>query len=101
MSEKSVNESTSNQVLIPSGFVQIDLEESALLGGAMTDKIQLREPRSGDLRGLKVMDLLNLDVQSHITLLPRLNPKIKKAELEDLSLGALLSLQTQVVGFFG
>lgn len=96
-----VDPEVTKQVLIPAGFVQIDFDEDVFLGGENTNKIQIREPRSGDLRGLKVMDLLNLDVLSIITLVPRLNPRIKKAELEDLALSSMLTLQKQVVDFFG
>lgn len=61
----------------------------------------LREPGSGDLRGLKLTDVMQMDVTAMTRLLPRLtNPALAPSEIEALGPADFMSLCTGVVGFF-
>ena len=63
--------------------------------------VTLREPASGDLRGLKLTDIMQMDVTAMTRLLPRLtNPALAPSEIEDLGPADFMSLCTGVVGFF-
>ena len=61
--------------------------------------ITLRAPTAGDLRGIKLLDVLQLEAGAHAALLPRLGGP---SELEFWLLGPadLMALMTAVVGFF-
>jgi hypothetical protein len=63
--------------------------------------LTLREPNGGDLRGLKLTDVLQMDVTAMTKLLPRVtNPALAPDEVGQLSPADLLSLAGAVVSFF-
>ncbi|GLS13616.1 phage tail assembly protein [Hydrogenophaga electricum] len=63
--------------------------------------LTLRRPGSGELRGLKLMDLLNMDTVSLSVLLPRIStPTLTKADVEALDPADLLNLGIEVTNFF-
>lgn len=63
--------------------------------------IQLRRPASGELRGLNLADVLQLEVNSLVTLLPRITlPSLTKQEVEALDPSDLLQLGGGVSRFF-
>jgi hypothetical protein len=65
------------------------------------DEIQLRRPASGELRGLNLADVLQLEVDSLVTLLPRITlPSLTKQEVEALDPADLLQLGGGVSRFF-
>lgn len=64
-------------------------------------KVTLRKPNSGALRGLKVSALLDLDILSIQTLLPRISdPLLTKAEVEQLDPADITQLGTEIASFF-
>ncbi|GMM59851.1 phage tail assembly protein [Novosphingobium pituita] len=70
-------------------------------GGVDIDQITLRKPNAGELRGLKVPDLINGDVNTIITLLPRISsPVVSVHEAEKLDVEDLAEIAGAVVGFF-
>lgn len=67
---------------------------------AITD-IRLRKPMSGELRGLSLTDVLQLDVSALHKLLPRISdPTLTEQEVSQLDPADLVQLGTEVVGFF-
>lgn len=63
--------------------------------------IDLRRPATGELRGLKLADLLQMDVNQVSTLLPRITePALTEAEIATLDPADLASMALEVVGFF-
>lgn len=63
--------------------------------------VSLREPASGDLRGLKLTDVLQMDVAAMTRLIPRLTtPALAPSEVEALGPADFMSLCAGVVGFF-
>jgi len=63
--------------------------------------IQLRRPTSGELRGLNLTDVLQLEVGSLVTLLPRITqPSLTKQEVELLDPSDLLQLGGGISRFF-
>lgn len=83
----------------------VELEEPIVRGegeGAVTiDKLQIRRPQSGSLRGLNLHDVLKLDVDSMHDLLPRITePKITRAEAMNLDPADLVSVSAEVADFF-
>lgn len=69
-------------------------------GGDITE-ITLKKPKAGALRGLQVENLYSTDVNSLITLLPRITePALIAAEIEDLESEDFIELAGAVKGFF-
>lgn len=67
--------------------------------GAITE-LTLRKPATGELRGLKLMDLLQMDVNALSILLPRIaQPTITKADIDALDPVDATALGLEVIGF--
>lgn len=63
--------------------------------------VSLRKPTAGELRGAKLTDLLQMDVNALIKVLPRVTePALLDMEVAGLDPADLLSLGGQLVGFF-
>ncbi len=64
-------------------------------------EITLREPSAGELRGLKVFDLMQADIDAVMKLLPRIAaPTLIAAEVERLHPADLAALAGEIIGFF-
>ncbi|NMX78217.1 phage tail assembly protein [Pseudomonas sp. WS 5503] len=64
------------------------------------ESITLRKPNSGELRGVSLSDLLNLDVASLIKVIPRIsNPGITAVEAAGLDPADLVAIGSKVIGF--
>lgn len=63
--------------------------------------LTLRKPKAGALRGLKIEELYQTDVNSLLVLLPRITePTLIPAEIEDMESEDLIELAGAVKGFF-
>ncbi|MBX7277958.1 phage tail assembly protein [Pseudomonas sp. ERGC3:05] len=64
------------------------------------NSITLRKPSSGELRGVSLSDLLNLDVASLIKVIPRISsPGITAVEAAGLDPADLVAIGSKVIGF--
>lgn len=62
--------------------------------------IELRKPGSGELRGLKLSELLEMDVTALHKVLPRIStPTLTEAEVSAMDPADLLSCASKVAGF--
>ncbi|MEM1077464.1 MAG: phage tail assembly protein [Pseudomonadota bacterium] len=62
--------------------------------------VMVNKPSAGQLRGLKLVDVLQMDVNAMITLLPRItSPALLPDEVANLDPADLTSLSTEVVVF--
>lgn len=63
--------------------------------------VALREPTAGDMRGLKLSEVLLMDVSSMSRLIPRVSdPGLTPDEIADLSAVDLAVLFSQALSFF-
>ncbi|CCH13810.1 phage-related tail protein [Stenotrophomonas maltophilia D457] len=63
--------------------------------------IKLRKPNAGELRGIKLVDLLQIDVSAVAALLPRITePTLTAADVNKLDPADLVAIGTLVAGFF-
>lgn len=63
--------------------------------------LTLRKPATGELRGLKLMDVMQMDVNALGVLLPRIaQPTITKQDVDAMDMADVLELGVAVVGFF-
>lgn len=79
----------------------IALVEPLPRAGGDVATLTLRKPRAGELRGLKMTDLMNGDVGAVITLVPRISdPIIAAHEAENLCAEDIAEIAGTIVGFF-
>jgi len=63
-------------------------------------EITLRKPAAGELRGLKLADLINGDVNATIRLVPRISqPSLTEQEVGALDVADLLGCADAIAGF--
>lgn len=69
--------------------------------GTEVTAITLQRPTSGHLRGLKLLDLAQMDVTQVIKLLPRISrPRLSPEAVAELDPVDLMNLSAMVSGFF-
>lgn len=79
----------------------ITLETPITRGEQTIDKVAVRKPGAGELRGLKLVEVLNMDVASLQLLLPRITaPILTSADVAALDPADLLQFGMEVSGFF-
>ena len=78
----------------------VTLDTPIRRGTTNIESITLRKPSSGELRGVSLSDLLNLDVASLIKVIPRItNPGITAVEVAGLDPADLVAIGSKVIGF--
>ncbi|WP_052417778.1 phage tail assembly protein [Cellvibrio mixtus] len=77
--------------------VAVTLSTPIKRGGGDIKSVSLRSPSSGELRGLSLVDLLQLEVDALQTLLPRISsPSLTKHEIAAMPGQDLVRLGTEV-----
>ncbi|SFG08708.1 Phage tail assembly chaperone protein, E, or 41 or 14 [Novosphingobium sp. CF614] len=80
---------------------EIPLDEPIKRGETEIISVRLRRPRSGELRGLSMLDLMQMKVDSVHELLPRITvPPLTELEVRDVCLADFLKLSTEIASFF-
>ena len=70
-------------------------------GDQVISAVKLRKPSAGELRGIKLVDLLQIDVSAMATLLPRITePTLTIADVNKLDPADLVAIGTHTAGFF-
>ncbi|MEG0241755.1 MAG: phage tail assembly protein [Pseudomonas sp.] len=75
--------------------------DSPIRRGVTTiDSITLRKPSSGELRGVSLVELLQMDVASLIKVVPRISsPTLTAVEVSGMDPADLLALSSKISGF--
>lgn len=82
-------------------MAKVTLTRPIKRGETVIKSIELIEPNSGSLRGTRLTDLLNGDVDAVVTILPRISdPAIQKHEISQLSARDLGTVTGEIMGFF-
>lgn len=76
----------------------VELDTPVKRGEQEITDVELRKPSSGELRGIQLADLLQMDVGALIKLLPRISP-LTEAEIRALDPADLVALGVKVTGF--
>lgn len=80
--------------------VIVTLEAPVIRGEQTIETIELRRPQAGELRGLSLSDLLNMEVTAVIKLLPRIStPSLLEQEVAALEPQDLVSIAAEIAGF--
>lgn len=78
----------------------IDLDQPIKREGQTISSITLRKPAAGELRGLHLINVLNMEVDTLATLLPRISsPTIHKPEALAMDPADLLAAGIEIAGF--
>jgi hypothetical protein len=78
----------------------IDLDQPIKRDGQEIGSITLRKPAAGELRGLLLLNVLNMEVDTLATLLPRIaTPTIHKAEVLAMDPADILAAGIEIAGF--
>lgn len=78
----------------------ITLDQPIKRGESEITAVELRRPASGELRGLNLTDLLQMDVAALQRVLPRITtPTLTEQEIAALDPADLLQLGSTVAGF--
>ena len=81
-------------------FRTVSLDTPVQRGGTAIEQLQLRKPRSGELRGLSLVDLGQLKVDALTKLLPRISmPTLTEAEVANMEPADLLACGAEIGGF--
>lgn len=78
----------------------VELDTPIQRGKQLISTVTLRKPCAGELRGIHLAELLNLDVASLIKVIPRISsPGITAPEAAGMDPADLLAIGGKVVGF--
>lgn len=78
----------------------VTLDTPIRRGTTSIDSITLRKPNSGELRGVSLAELLQIDVNSLVKVLPRISsPTLTSIEVTSMDPADLFALGTKVCGF--
>lgn len=79
----------------------VSLDEPIVRGDQTISTLGLRRPKSGEMRGLSMIDLVQLKVDAVHELLPRITvPPLIAHEVYNLSPADMFKLSTEIAGFF-
>lgn len=79
---------------------EITLDSPIQRGEKTIEKIFLRKPSSGELRGLALSDVLQLQVDALVKLTPRLSsPALTEPEMRNLDPADLVQIGGAIAGF--
>lgn len=93
--------STSPTTAKGSIFETVTLNAPIIRGESEIATLRLRKPMAGDLRGLNLQDLMQMDVTSIIRLLPRISdPMLMEVEAATLPADDLAEIGGTLRGFF-
>jgi hypothetical protein len=82
------------------GETTVDLQTPIQRGEQSIARVALRRPRAGALRGIKLLELMQMQAEAVMALLPRITePPLLAHELDALDPADLITLATEVINF--
>ena len=65
------------------------------------ESFNLRSPMAGELRGIKLLDIMQMDASAHAQLIPRISePMVSTTAFYQLQPSDLMTVMTEVINFF-
>jgi hypothetical protein len=81
-------------------FVEVTLDNPLVRGAQTIDKVTLRKPNGGHLRGVKMVDVLNMDVLAASKVIPRISdPSLTQQDLLAMDAEDVANLAGELAGF--
>jgi len=82
-------------------FASVTLSEPITRGETTITTITLRKPRAGELRGLNLQELINVDIAAILKVVPRISePVLTSHECDQLDPADLAEMGGTIRGFF-
>ncbi|WP_018609446.1 phage tail assembly protein [Uliginosibacterium gangwonense] len=79
----------------------VTLDTPIKRGDQVIDQITVTKPNAGALRGLSLYNVMQMDVLTLTTLLPRITtPTLTEADIKAMDVADILSLGSEVTSFF-
>lgn len=79
---------------------KIELDYPVMRGETVIDKIEVRRPSAGQLRGIYLVDLMQMDTDALTKVLPRItSPTLTEDEIKKLDPADLVALGVEVLSF--
>lgn len=79
----------------------IELNKPLKRGEKTIKSLEIREPSAGELRGIKLLDVAQMDASAYAELLPRIStPAITAQEFNQMAMSDLMQVMTTVAGMF-
>lgn len=76
------------------------LDYPVIRGDQTISKVDVRKPKSGELRGVNLAELMQMDVQALTRVLPRItSPTLTEADVRNLDPADLFQFGAEVSGF--
>lgn len=98
--EKAAEKAATNTTQADDNTNVIELDAPIKRGNTEIDSVTLRKPVSGELRGVSLMDLAQMDVLALRKVLPRIsNPSLTDAEVGNLDPADLMQCGVAVASF--
>ena len=100
--ESQTAETTDTQTVTAPGVPTevVELETPLQRGKTLVKEITVRKPMSGGMRGVSLVDIMNLDVAALTKVMPRITtPALTEAELKTMDIVDLVQLGTALNGF--
>lgn len=99
---KSLDKATPPPMPANPDIETVEFDTPIVRGELTISEVNINKPKTGALRGLSLADLLKLDVDTVIKLIPRVStPPLAEHEVANLDPSDFLTISTAVVGFFG
>lgn len=90
-----------NQEILNSTSKTVTFTEGFARGNSVIKEVTLRRPKAGNLRGLSLATLLQLDVNAIAKLTPRISsPTMNESDVYELAPADLTSLGKEIISFF-
>lgn len=78
----------------------IELSNPILIGKTEITKITIRKPLAGDLRGVKLLNFVDADIDSLAKVLPRIStPTLTEQDIYNMDLSDLTNIVVEMSGF--
>lgn len=78
----------------------VELDQPIKRGDQEIKTVSLRCPTAGELRGVSLVELMNMNTDALTKVIPRLsNPTLTDEEIKQMSPADLVQIATEVVGF--
>jgi len=91
----------SKQTFIPATSPTVTLDEPLKRGDETIARLTLRKPSAGELRGVSLLELAQLDVSALHKVLPRITtPTLTEHDISRLCPADLLAIGAEIAGFF-
>ena len=79
----------------------VEFDSPIVRGNLTIAEVNINKPKTGALRGLALSDVLKLDIDTIIKLVPRVStPPLTEQDVANLDPADFLRISTAVVGFF-